>query len=84
MVGVVDNTTDPVPVFVVTPVPPEVTAIGVVAVKVVNAPVFGVAEPIAAGAENTLFTKDVKPDPDTVPLQTIFEGVIVVAWKVPL
>ena len=68
IVGLVPYTFAPVPVVDVVPVPPEETAIGVVVVKVVNAPVLGVALPIGPGAENTLLTRLVKPLPETVSL----------------
>ena len=47
IVGLLDNTTLVVPVEVETPVPPEATAMGVVALTVVKAPVEGFAAPIA-------------------------------------
>ena len=46
-VGLLLRTTLVVPVEVETPVPPEVTAMGVVALMVVKAPVEGFAAPIA-------------------------------------
>ena len=46
-VGLLESTTLVVPVEVVTPVPPEATAIGVEALTVVKAPVDGLEAPIA-------------------------------------
>jgi hypothetical protein len=46
-VGDVESTFAPLPVEVVTPVPPEATAIGVEALTVVKAPVDGLEAPIA-------------------------------------
>ena len=54
------------------------------ALNVVNAPVLGTTLPIADGEFKVLLTKLVKPEPDTVPLQTKFDGVTTLATKVPL